>query len=58
MSFFFVHHEVFHSVGGNHKYRDNLKKDLCNKYNVDLLYFNYNDDIDEFEQKLKEYGIH
>ena len=39
------------------KYRDKLKKDLCNKYNVNLLYFNYNDDIDEFEQKLKEYGI-
>lgn len=35
------------------KYRDKLKKDLCDKYNVDLLYFNYNDDIDEFEQKIK-----
>ena len=40
------------------KYRDKLKKDLCNKYNVNLLYFNYDDDINEFEQKLKEYGIH
>ena len=38
--------------------RDKLKKQLCEEHNIVLLYFNYNDDINEFEQKLKEYGIH
>lgn len=38
--------------------RDKLKKKLCEEHNIVLLYFNYNGDINEFEQKLKEYGIH
>ena len=38
--------------------RDKLKKQLCEEHNIVLLYFNYDDDINEFEQKLKEYGIH
>lgn len=40
------------------KYKDELKRKQCKEHNVNLLYFNYNDDINEFEQKLKEYGIH
>lgn len=36
------------------KNNDKLKNTLCNKYNIHLLYFNYNDDIKEFETKLKK----
>lgn len=40
------------------KYKDELKRKLCKEHNVNLLYFNYDDDINEFEQKLKKYGVY
>ena len=57
------HFEPVDRFGGdeefnNRKYYDACKKLQCKGHNVNLLYFNYNDDINEFEQKLKEYGIH
>ena len=57
------HFDNIDFFGGNdglkyRKYNDMIKLKLCKEHNVNLLYFNYNDDITEFEQKLKEYGIH
>ena len=36
------------------KYLDEKKKKLCEKNGVKLLYFNYNDNIDEFYKRLME----
>ena len=56
------HYEPSAKFGGKkgfylRKYKDELKRKLCKEHNINLLYFNYDDDINEFEQKLKEYGI-
>ena len=57
------HFDNIEYFGGNdglkyRKYNDMIKLKLCKEHNINLLYFNYDDDINEFEQKLKEYGIH
>ena len=56
------HFDNIEYFGGNdglkyRKYNDMIKLKLCKEHNVNLLYFNYDDDINKFEQKLKEYGI-
>ena len=56
------HFDNIEYFGGNdglkyRKYNDMIKLKLCKEHNVNLLYFNYNEDINDFEQKLKEYGI-
>ena len=53
------HHKPIDYFGGEKEFnkiviRDKIKNDLCKKHNINLLYFNYNDDIKIFNEKLWE----
>ena len=53
------HHKPIDYFGGEKEFnkiviRDKIKNDLCKKHNIKLLYFNYNDDIKIFNEKLWE----